>query len=68
MKNLAPQIKRQRLVIEGIFTIKASKSTVNKYFDGITKELALRTYGKPTIHTTGGIGKSINQGFDAFVH
>ena len=27
----------------------------------------LRTYGPPIIHTTGGAGKAINEGFDGFV-
>lgn len=67
MKDLAPGITRQRLVIEGFFQIKVSRKTILQFFKKITTELNLRTYGKPTIHATGAEGKKINQGFDAFV-
>lgn len=67
MKNIAPHITRQRLVVEGFFTIPVNKKEILGFFRGITKELELRTYGKPTIHATSNNGKSINQGFDAFV-
>ncbi|VVC04160.1 Uncharacterised protein [Candidatus Burarchaeum australiense] len=67
MKNIAPGIMRQRLVIEGFYEIPVSRATILRFFAGITKALGLRTYGKPTIHATGGKGKAINQGFDAFV-
>lgn len=67
MRNLAPNITRQRLLVEGFFTIPVSKATVLSFFKGITKELGLRVYGNPTIHVTGGKGKKINQGFDAFI-
>ncbi len=67
MKDLAPNITRQRLVIEGFFERKVDEKTIVSFFGGITKELGLRTYGKPTIHATGKKGKAINQGFDAFV-
>ncbi|MBS3169968.1 S-adenosylmethionine decarboxylase [Candidatus Woesearchaeota archaeon] len=67
MKNIAPDITRQRLVIEGFFIIPINQKEILAFFKGITKELKLKTYGKPTIHATSNKGKSINQGFDAFV-
>ena len=67
MKKIAPHNTRQRLVIEGFFTINAERKHITQFFDGITKELALRVYGKPSIHETGAKGKKINQGFDAFI-
>ncbi len=67
MKNIAPKITRQRLLIEGYFEIDVKKKTVTDFFEGITKELKLRAYGKPSIHETGGKGKAINQGYDAFI-
>lgn len=45
MKNLAPNITRQRLVIEGFFEIDVDKRTVTRFFNGITKDLNLKTYG-----------------------
>ena len=67
MKNLAPNIMRQRLLIEGFLDIDVKEKTIKDFFIGITKKLKLRVYGKPSIHATGGKGKAINQGFDAFI-
>ena len=67
MENLAPNITRQRLLIEGYYGIEVDEAAIVRFFDGITNALGLRTYGKPTIHATGGEGKAINQGYDAFV-
>ncbi|NUJ97648.1 hypothetical protein HGA92_02560 [Candidatus Gracilibacteria bacterium] len=67
MKNLAPNIKRQRLLIEGFYTIDADKKTIEDYFENITEYLNLRMYGKPIIFSPGGEGKQENQGYDAFV-
>ncbi len=67
MKNLAPKITRQRLVIEGFFNVRADKGAIMNFFDGITRTLNLRTYGRPVIYSSGKKGKAINHGFDAFV-
>lgn len=67
MKNLAPNIKRQRLLIEGFYKIDVDKKVIANYFEVITKALNLRMYGKPIIFSPGGEGKDINQGYDAFV-
>ena len=67
MKNLAPDIVRKRLLIEGFYTIKVDKKVLEEYFQRITGNLGLRMYGEPIIFSPGGIGKEENQGFDAFV-
>ena len=67
MKNLAPDIFRKRLLVEGYFTIKVNEQTLVDFFIYITSRLSLRTYGKPIVHTTSGAGKEENQGYDAFV-
>ncbi|MDP3882381.1 MAG: hypothetical protein Q8Q31_05885 [Nanoarchaeota archaeon] len=67
MKNLAPNILRQRLLIEGFYDIEADKNTIVKYFNEITTELNLRMYGEPIIFSPSGDGKEENQGYDAFV-
>ena len=67
MKNLAPNITRQRLLIEGFYQIDADKSVITNYFNEITKALNLRMYGEPIIFSPGGEGKEENQGYDAFV-
>ena len=67
MKDLAPEIVRQRLLIEGIYAIEVNRETVESYLLGIASHLDLRTYGSPIIHAPGGLGKKENQGFDAFI-
>ncbi len=67
MKNLAPNIIRQRLLIEGFYTIDVDKKVIKDYFKRITRSLKLKMYGDPIIFSTGGKGKKINQGYDAFV-
>lgn len=67
MKNIAPSIFRQRLLIEGFYSIKVDKKIIEQYFKTVTKELKLKMYGAPIIFSPGGIGKEKNQGYDAFV-
>ena len=67
MKNLAPDILRQRLLIEGFFSTDIDEAGVAAYLSGIAQHLDLRTYGEAAIHTTGGAGKAGNEGYDAFI-
>lgn len=67
MKNLAPEIVRQRLLIEGFYTPKIDEAVIKNYFKSITKALDLEMYGEPIIFSPSGLGKLDNQGFDAFV-
>jgi len=67
MKNIAPGIFRKRLLIEGYYTVEVTEKTIKNFFSHITAELSLRTYGEPIVHATSGIGKELNQGYDAFV-
>lgn len=67
MENLAPDIVRQRLLIEGIFTIDVDESAITRYFDEVTAALGLRTYGSPTIFAPRGEGGEENEGYDAFI-
>lgn len=67
MKNLAPDIFRKRLLIEGYFSIEVNERTLAEFFSYITSQLSMKTYGDPIVHTTGGAGKAENQGYDAFV-
>lgn len=66
MKNLAPNIVRQRLLIEGFYKIKVDKGVIRKYFEQLTKALGLRIYRKPIIFSPSGTGRKENQGYDAF--
>lgn len=67
MDKIAPEIFRQRLLIEGYFKIQVTRPTIEQYFETITSELGLRAYGKPIIFSPAGTGKEENQGFDAFI-
>ncbi|OQB17852.1 MAG: hypothetical protein BWY14_01127 [Parcubacteria group bacterium ADurb.Bin192] len=67
MKNLAPNIIRERLLIEGFFSASVDKQFIEDYFKKITAELGLKMYGDPIIFSPGGLGKEENQGYDAFV-
>lgn len=67
MQDLAPDIVRQRLLIEGYFTIHVDEDVIERYFDTLTTALELRTYGAPTIFAPGGLGRDENEGYDAFI-
>lgn len=67
MRRLAPDILRQRLLIEGYYTVPVDRETIERFFATLTEGLGLRMYGEPVIFSPGGIGKEENQGFDAFV-
>ena len=67
MEDLAPDITRQRLLVEGFFTVDVDEDVIRAYFERITTEMQLRTYGAPTIFAPEGDGRAENQGYDAFV-
>lgn len=67
MKNLAPEIFRQRLLIEGYYTIEVTRESLAGYLTAVAAHLGLRAYGEPAIFSPGGEGKADNQGFDAFL-
>lgn len=67
MKDLAPEITRQRLLMEGIYTVDIDQTAVESYLLGLASHLGLRTYGAPIIHSPAGLGKEENCGYDAFV-
>ena len=50
MKNLAPKILRQRLLIEGFYAIYVNEQTIGKFFENILEALKLKAYGNPTIY------------------
>jgi len=68
LKNIAPEIFRQRLLIEGFFGREIDEAAVRDYLLGLAAELGLRTYGEPVVFAPGaGTGKAENAGFVAFV-
>jgi len=67
MRDLAPDIVRQRLLIEGVYRAEIDGDAVERYLVGLADHLALRAYGRPIVHVPGGAGKAQNEGFDAFI-
>jgi|SRR5512139_461436 len=67
MRDLAPQITRQRLLVEGFYTIEVDRAAVDRYLHGVAAHLGLRAYAAATIFSPAGEGKAENQGFDAFL-
>ena len=67
MKDLAPNIFRKRLLVEGFFSVEINEKSIRDFFEFFIIPLNLKTYGEPVIHHTKGIGKDKNQGYDAFV-
>ena len=67
MRDLAPDIVRQRLLIEGFYATDVDKGVITAFFDRLTSELGLRTYDVPIVFAPGGEGRAENEGYDAFV-
>ena len=67
LTNIAPEVFRKRLLVEGYFGVAVTEDSLRDYFSRITAGLGLRTYGEPIIHKTSGAGKDLNEGFDGFV-
>ena len=68
LENIAPDIFRQRLLIEGFFRRDIDEHVIRDYLLEIAKHLGLRTYGDPVVFSPGAdAGRAENAGFDAFV-
>jgi len=68
VKDIAPHITRQRLLVEGYYTIEMTRQVVEGYLRGIADHLNVQTYGQPIVFSPGeGTGKAENQGFDGFL-
>jgi hypothetical protein len=68
LKDLAPTVFRQRLLVEGFFSGGMTEDRVRTYLLRLAEALDLRTYGEPVVfQPTSGMGKDENAGFDAFV-
>ena len=67
MKNIAPDILRQRLLIEGYYTVDIDGQRVRDLLLKLAEHLNLRVYGEPIVQSPGGLGQQHNAGYDAFV-
>ena len=48
-RKLAPEIFRQRMLIEGFFSREIDEAVIGEYLLGIAAHLGLRTYGAPVV-------------------
>lgn len=67
MRNLAPHVFRQRLLMEGLYAIDVTRESLARYLSGLAAHLDLKAYGEAVIYSPAGLGKAQNQGFDAFL-
>jgi S-adenosylmethionine decarboxylase len=67
MEDLAPDIVRQRLLIEGFYELDIDAAVIESYFGRLCDGLGLQAYGNPTLFSPAGKGQEINQGYDAFL-
>lgn len=68
MQDLAPDIFRQRLLMEGRWAIDVDAETVRGYLLGVSAELRLTPYGEPIVFSpASGAGRPENAGFDSFL-
>ena len=68
VKNIAPEVFRQRLLVGGYFGREVDEAVIRGYLLGLAAHLDLRTYGEPVIFAPeSGTGREENAGFDAFV-
>jgi len=67
MRDLAPGIVRQRLLVEAVFTVDVDEQFVDRFLRGLAGHLGLRTYAEAMIVSPGGSGRAENEGFDAFL-
>jgi hypothetical protein len=67
MRDLAPDIVRQRILIEGYYTAPIDEDVIRAFFHHFTTRLRLRTYDMPIVFAPGGEARAENEGYDAFV-
>jgi hypothetical protein len=68
MPSLAPDILRQRLLVEGFYSGDMDEERVCEFLVGAAEHLSLRRYAEPVVFAPeSGMGRLENQGFDAFV-
>jgi S-adenosylmethionine decarboxylase len=67
MKDLAPHIVRQRLLIEGIYERTVDEVAVLDYFEQLLTGLGMTAAGDSIVNSSLDQGKPENQGVEAFI-
>ena len=67
-RDLAPTIVRQRLLIEGYWSVEVDEAFIRQFLLDLPAHLGLRAYGEPVVYAPdSGMGREANSGWDAFV-
>jgi len=67
MKDLAPDIYRQRLLIEGKYEIEVRIETIHQFFAALLSGIGAHAAGDAIVNSSLGQGKPENQGIEAFI-
>lgn len=72
VRDLAPEVFRQRHLIEGRFSVELDESAVRNYLLGLAAALGMTPYGDPIVFSPdamikSGAGRQENAGYDAFL-
>ena len=70
--DIAPEVFRQRLLVEGRFTRALDREIVGRLLLDLADALGMRAYGDPIVYSPDGLiefgeGKEENAGYDAFL-
>lgn len=67
MRNLASRIYRQRLVIEGIYSIDVTPKKLKEYMKRLSKNLEMTIIYGPIVKNLAGKLNPLHDGFEAFM-
>lgn len=72
VRDLAPEVFRQRHLIEGRFSVELDENAVCEYLLGLAAALDMTPYGDPIVFSPdamieSGTGRKENAGYDAFL-
>lgn len=67
MKDLCPQIPRQRLVIEGLYEAPLSRASLKAFLQGLSKHLGMRIIYGPVVKDVAGSINPKHKGFECIV-
>ncbi|MDO8508410.1 MAG: S-adenosylmethionine decarboxylase [Nanoarchaeota archaeon] len=67
MKDLAPNIYRQRMIMEGNYNIKISNKSISDYLDGLAKELKMTKLTNPFIFSPNKLKHPLHHGIAGFI-
>ena len=66
MKNLKPEIYRQRLIVEGFYTVEVTEDFVRDFLKGLGEELGMRPIGEPYVFSPDAIS-DLHHGLGGFM-